>query len=171
MSSKVCEALRSSATGTGIIFVEDDDYYRPGWLAWCEAKLQKGYDIVGQGNALFYNVAQRWWSDCNNVRHASLCETAISSRLFERAITVIEGFDNQWFDTRLWRLECNRFLDLPKEPKDKLVIGIKGMPGTSGYSREHRKADRRYVNQDPSLLKLWQVLGEDALAYAPFYKR
>ena len=169
MTEKVLKAFRENLiTGDAVIFAEDDDWFDPKWFAWCAERLEK-YDIVGQGFALYYNVAQRWWSDCWNRRHASLCQTAIRSEMFDRLCNVIEAFDNQWFDTRLWRLECRRFLDLPRE--NKLVIGIKGMPGMRGYSREHRKAALHEVHPDPSMAKLWQLIGQDAEAYLPHYQR
>lgn len=171
MREKVIAAIEMGAIeGDAVIFYEDDDYAFPGWFEWCEERLAKGYDIVGQGNALYYNVRQRWWSECLNTRHASLCQTAISRDMLEPLLNVAQAYDNQFFDTRLWRLEANRYLHLP-EDGERLVIGIKGMPGSAGYSTEHRKAAMHEVNGDRSLLKLWQILGDDAEAYAKFYQR
>lgn len=171
MSDKVLEAFRSGVVeGDAAVFWEDDDYYFPGWIEWCENQIDKGFDIVGQGNAVYYNVRRRWWSNCKNVRHASLCNTAIGRTLYEPLCALIPSYDNQFFDTRLWRLECNRYLQLPKEG-ERLVIGMKGLPGKQGYSAEHRQTAPRGTNADPSLLKLWQLLGEDAKNYAPFYQR
>lgn len=170
MADKVLEAVRNGVQGEAIVWVEDDDHYAPTWLAWCEEKLSKGFDIVGQGNALYYNVRKRWWSDCRNTRHASLCQTAIARSLYEPLANLIPAYDNQFFDTRLWRIECNRYLHLPKEG-ERLVIGIKGMPGKQGYSAEHTQVAPKGTNADPSMMKLWSLLGPDAKAYAPFYHR
>lgn len=171
MSQKVLQAFRAGQVeGDGCVFVEDDDFFFPTWLAWCEAKLEKGFDIVGQGNALYYHVRRRWWSNCRNTRHASLCQTAIARSLYEPLTNLIPAYDNQFFDTRLWRIESNRYLHLPKEG-ERLLIGIKGMPGKRGYSAEHTQANPPGVHADPSLLKLHQLIGKDAAAYAPFYKR
>ncbi len=167
MSDKVLRAVSSGIEGDVLVFFEDDDYYFPTWIEWCEKQISKGFDIVGQGKALYYHVGRRWWSDCKNVRHASLCQTAISRSLFEPLTELIPAYDNQFFDTRLWRIECNRYLHLPKEG-ERLVIGMKGLPGKLGYSNEHRTRTPPGVNADPSLAYLWKLIGKDALNYAPF---
>lgn len=170
MREKIIMALEQGMIeGDALAFVEDDDYYAPTWLQWCTALLDR-FDIVGQGNALYYHVGRRWWSECRNVRHASLCNTAIRRELFEPLLNVCRAYDNPFFDTRLWRIECNRHLHLPKDG-ERLVIGIKGMPGRIGYSPEHKNIIPPDVTLDPSLIKLWQTIGSDALAYAPFFQR
>lgn len=170
MREKVLRAIEQNmVTGDALIFMEDDDWYAPGWFAWCEKHLAQ-YDIVGQGNALYYHVARRWWSECRNTRHASLCNTAINRSMFQPLVNLIKGFDNQFFDTRLWRLDKRRYLHLPKDG-ERLVVGLKGMPGLLGYSHEHKSSIPKGVTLDPALMKLWQVLGPDAAPYAKFYKR
>ncbi len=170
MRDKVIWAIQNNLiTGDGIVWWENDDWYSPVWIEWCEKCLGL-YDIVGQGNALYYNVGQRWWSDCKNTRHASLCQTAIRREMLPFLLNLMKGYDNQFFDTRLWRLDKRRHLDLPNEA-GKLVIGIKGMPGKLGYSNEHRTDIPKDVNLDPSLLRLWKLIGADAASYLPFYQK
>jgi hypothetical protein len=170
MGDKLLTAFASGAVeGDALVFVEDDDYYFPGWFRWCERHLERGYDIVGQGNALYYNVRHRWWSNCANTRHASLCQTAISCRLLEPACAcnIIKAYDNQFFDTRIWRLNVNKYLHLAQDG-ERMAIGIKGMPGTAGYSAEHKQELPPLAHADPSLLKLWQLIGAEAKNYAAF---
>ncbi len=168
MREKVMQAItKGQIEGDAVVFVEDDDWYSPVWIEWCEKCLAQ-FDIVGQGNALYYNVGQRWWSDCKNTRHASLCQTAIRREMLPFLLNLMKGYDNQFFDTRLWRLDKRRHLDLPNEA-GKLVIGMKGLPGKLGYSQEHRPEIPINVNIDPSLLRLWKLIGKDAEAYLPFY--
>ena len=167
MPTKVLQAL-SQVTGDAIAFIEDDDWEAPDYLEWVEDSLNRGYDIVGEGEAIYYHVARRWWSNCRNVRHASLCQTAIRTTMLEKLVNVITAWDNPFFDCRLWRCDANKFLHLPRESLRR-CIGIKGMPGTPGYSPEHRQKDPDGSNLDPSLLKLWKLIGQDATAYAPFY--
>ena len=169
MGDKVLAAIEAGKIeGDAILWTEDDDYIFPGWFAWCEKYLDKGYEVVGQGNAFYYNVTRRWWSNCHNTRHASLCQTAITADWLEVVTNVIRSFDNQFFDTRLWRLERNRYLHLPTEA-EMLVIGIKAMPGCPGYSGEHRQVNPDGVTKDDTLDKLRELIGNDADAYAPFY--
>lgn len=169
MREKVENAFRSGKVeGDMCVFFEDDDYVAPTWLEWCEKQIEKGYDIVGQGNALYYNVGRRWWSECKNVRHASLCQTAIRRTLYGPLINILGAYDNQFFDTRLWRIECNRYLHLPKDG-ERLVIGLKGLSGKLGYSGEHKQVNPPGVKLDPSMLRLWQIIGKDAASYGKFY--
>lgn len=170
MADKVAAAVEEGKVeGDAIIFFEDDDFFTPGWIEWCEKKLER-YDLVGEGLALYYNVGRRWWSPCANRMHASLCQTAITRVMYEPLVNVIRAHNCPWFDTQLWKIECNKFLELPKDGERRL-IGIKGMPGKNGYSREHRKFDPRGCNRDPSMRKLWELIGKDAAAYAQFLQR
>lgn len=169
MPKKVLQALQGiQITGDAIVFIEDDDWYRADYLAWISANLELGYDMIGEGMAAYYHVGHRWWSECGNVRHAALCQTAISRELFEPLANVIESFHSPFFDTRIWEVECNKRLALPKNPSERRVLGIKGMPGRVGYSGEHAQSMPPGVRADPSLLQLWRWIGADALNYAPF---
>lgn len=168
MREKMMTCLASGQVeGDAVIVWEDDDHYAPTWLEWCEKHLAR-YDIVGQGNALYYHAGMRWWSECKNTRHASLCNTAFRRSTYQPLVNLIKGFDNQFFDTRLWRLDRNRYLHMPKDG-ERLVIGMKGLPGRQGYSPEHKQQIPPDVHADFALLKLWQTIGRDALNYAPFY--
>lgn len=169
MREKVLGAIEGGKIeGDAIAFIEDDDYYKAPWLEWCEQHLVK-YEIVGQGLALYYHVGRRWWSCCGNTRHASLCQTAIHRSMLKPLANLIKAFDNQFFDTRLWRLDRSRYLQLPITEPDRLVIGMKGLAGTVGYSHEHKTAIPPKVNLDPALVKLWSLIGKDATAYSKFY--
>jgi hypothetical protein len=170
MSDKVLWAIKENLIqGDAVVFWENDDWYHPEWIEWCERYLPQ-YDIVGQGLALYYHAGQRWWSDCKNARHASLCQTAIRRELLPFLTNLIKGFDNQFFDTRLWRLDKRRYLDMP-DHAHRLVVGMKGLPGKLGYSQEHRPEIPTNVKIDPSLFVLWKLIGQDAEAYLPFFSK
>lgn len=168
MPQKVLSAIEEGQVkGDAIVFFEDDDFYAPTWIEWCATQLEK-FDLVGEGLAVYYNVRRRWWSECRNVRHASLAQTAITRELFEPLCNIIRGFDSPFFDTRLWQLDCSKFLALPGIAHERRVVGIKGMPGTTGYSAEHRQDHPPGVHADPSLLQLWKLIGPAAASYAKF---
>lgn len=170
MVKKVLHAIEGGLiTGDCLMFVEDDDAFKPEWFAWVMDKLRR-YDMAGQGSAFYYHVGKRWWSDCKNIRHASLCQTAVTRELFEPIVNICREFSSPFFDTRLWTIECNKFLHLPK-PSERLLVGIKGMPGLRGYSGEHKQNIPPNVNIDPAMLKLWELIGADAAAYLPFYQK
>ena len=169
MHIKVADAIASGrVVGDAVLFTEDDDYIKPGWFKWCEDRIIRGYEIVGQGRALYYNVSHRWWSNCNNVRHASLCQTAISSRLLPQVYNIIDDFGCPWIDVQLWNIECNKYLHLPKE-EEMLVIGIKGLCGFKGYSREHRQVNGPDNIVDYDMSKLHSLIGDDAKDYAKYF--
>jgi hypothetical protein len=168
MQIKLARAIRDGRIkGDGVVFFEDDDYFKAGWLEWCHALLSRKYDLVGQGLALYYNVNHRWWSNCFNVRHASLCQTAISKKMLPHVWNLIEDFNCPWIDVQLWNIECNKFLQLPKE-EQMLLIGIKGLCGAKGYSREHRQVNGG-TEIDYDLSKLRSLIGDDADSYAKYF--
>ena len=169
MHLKVADAIaQGKIEGDAVLFTEDDDHIDARWFAWCEDRLAKGYDLVGQGNALFYNVAHRWWSNCSNVRHASLCQTAIRRTLLPQVYNICVDFGCPWIDVQLWNIECRKYLHLPKEG-ESLVIGIKGLCGAKGYSREHRQVNYEGNAPDLDLAKLRSLIGDDAMLYEKFY--
>lgn len=164
MQNKLATAIaEGKVEGDYIIFAEDDDWFSPHWFKWCEDKLAKGFDMVGQGNALYYSVAFRWWSNCGNVRHASLCQTAIRAKLLAHVWNIITDFNCPWIDVQLWNVDCNKYLHLPSE-KEMLLVGIKGL--CKGYSREHRQVAGDLNKVDYDLSKLRELIGSDAENYA-----
>ncbi len=169
MHTKVADAIAAGRIeGDAIIFAEDDDYLKPGWFAWCEDRILRGYQVVGQGRAIYYNPVHRWWSNCNNVRHASLCQTAIAKEMLPVVYNIIDDFGCPWIDVQLWNVECNKYLDLPKE-SEALVIGIKGICGPKAYSREHRQMNGQDNETDYDLSKLRSLIGEDARYYEHYF--
>lgn len=172
MPAKILNAIDAGIIkGDIIVFFEDDDLFRADWLAWCEEQITKGYDLVGEGLAVYYHVSSRWWSECRNVRHAALCQSAITRDMLEPLANVIRSFESPFFDTRLWQLDCSKLLVLPKNPAERRVIGIKGMPGKLGYSGEHSQLMPKGVNADPSMRKLWEWAPKDAANYLPFGRK
>lgn len=173
MREKVLRALKDDdIEGDCLIFFEDDDLVRADWIDWCVKKIESGYEMVGEGNAVYYNVAHRWWSECMNKRHAALCQTAISRDMFTALENVIEGHQSQFFDVRIWQVDCSKMLALPKAPAERRVIGIKGIrnaKGEYGYSGEHRDILPQGVHADPSMLQLWKWADDDAAAYSKFW--
>ena len=169
MHIKLADAIaQGKIEGDTLLFTEDDDFIDARWFAWCERHLEKGYDMVGQGNALFYNVAHRWWSNCSNVRHASLCQTAIRRSLLPQVYNICVDFGCPWIDVQLWNIECRKYLHLPKE-SEMMVVGIKGLCGAKGYSREHRQVNYEGNAPDLDLAKLRSLIGNDAYLYERFY--
>lgn len=172
MPEKILAAIEGGRIeGEAVAFFEDDDWFRPDWLEWVEGAIKGGYEIVGEGNAVYYQVRNRWFSECKNVRHAALVQTAVHRDLLESVADVIRSYRSPFFDTRLWQLAANKFLALPKSPAERRVVGIKGMYGSAGYSGEHNSFLPEGVSADPSALQLWRWIGADASNYLRFYDR
>lgn len=175
MQKKVLDAIdQGLIEGDLVAFIEDDDWYRPDYLAYVEEQALRGYDMIGEGNAGYYNVASRWWSECGNVRHAALCATAVVKEILPEIANVIRSYDWPFFDTRIWPLDVNKKLSLPKTYKDRRVVGIKGIRnsyGEPGYSGEHKEVHPQGTHRDPAMLKLFQWIGDDALNYSKFRLR
>ncbi len=171
MPLKVLKAIESGViTGDIVTWMEDDDFFAPSWLAWLESKFSAGFEMVGEGNAAYWNCAYRWSSFCGNVRHAALVQTAIHRDLLESAANIIRSFESPFWDTRLWTLEANKFLALPNSPAERRVVGIKGM-FENGYSGEHRQKSPPGTTPDPSMLTLFKWIGPAAASYRDFYQR
>ncbi len=156
--------------GDAIVFVENDDFYAADYLAWCAAGLTK-YALYGEGRALYYNVQQRFWFVHSNLSHASLCSTAITRALYPWLQKQCTISDEPFLDVRLWN-RCpmsHRVADPWDVGKSAhRSVGIKGMPGRTGYGGGHRGRDRSAVS-DLDQRKLRSLIGADADAYARFY--
>lgn len=172
MQQKVLAAIEAGRIeGEAIAFVEDDDWYRPDWLEWGERELARGFDIVGEGNAVYYHVGRRWWSECHNIRHAALCQTVVHREMLEIIANIVKSTDCPFIDVRLWAVEAGRKLFLPRTPAERHVVGIKGIRGVGGafgYSGEHQATMPKGVHIDPSLMQLWKWIASDAANYSGF---
>lgn len=169
MADKVAQAIEGGKIeGDALLFFEDDDFYLPNFIAEMEKRLER-YDLVGEGQAIYYNVRERWWSQCNNRSHASLCQTGVTRNLYATVAEVIRARNSPWFDSHLWKIECRKLLFMPKDGQ-RLLIGIKGVAGKAGYSREHRQINPDGTEADESLDKLRELIGPDAESYAKYYE-
>lgn len=170
MTNKIRRAIEMNLIkGDILVVIENDDYYAPTWLEFCEKNLEK-FDLVGEGRSLYYNVQHRWWFDHGNLGHASLCATAMTKKMIPYLLKECVRSSDPWIDDRLWK-NCK----LPKKvfdpniTKSRLTIGIKAMPGLKGYGSGHDK-DSGWAIRDPKAEKLRQLLGADADNYMRFYQ-
>lgn len=160
---------RELIKGDIVIFQEDDDIYAADWFAWCAEQLET-LDLVGEGRALYYNVKGRHFFEHTNLQHASLCQTAIHRRVFPELLRECSNSQCPFLDVRIWKaIRQNRqVFDPYRSPNKRRVVGIKGMPGRTGYGGGHTGRDRSAAD-DLRLVKLRSLIGDDADAYAPFY--
>lgn len=144
-----------------ILFIEDDDWYAPDYLAlmcdWLE-----GADIAGEARARYYHLPTRRWMLCPNTDRASLCQTGIRRGLLQPLLDHLTAHPSTFVDIHLWKT-------LAADARQLLwgetlhSVGIKGLPGKQGIGIGHRLGERHRCDTDGSVLKSW--MGEDAEIY------
>jgi hypothetical protein len=158
--------------GDGLVFIEDDDWYSPNWLKFCSDQLEHN-DMIGEGMTVYYNVRNRYWIQFNNTKHSSLCSTAIRTEQLPGVLELCDTKTNKdpFLDQRIWLdnggMKCRKFVYPPNG--DRLVIGIKGMPGRVGYCIGHGIWENGAIT-DGGLVKLRSLIGRDTDLYEPFFK-
>ena len=133
-------------------FLEDDDYYAPGWLSAVDGWLSDA-DMVGESFARYFNVATGRGHCHRNDRHSSLCSTAVKGGgllAFREAVKRRRTF----IDLDMWA----RFTGRRALYRSKLTVGIKSLPGRGGIGGGHHP---KYGQP----MDLRDLIGEDASIY------
>jgi hypothetical protein len=165
LNRNMVAGLRAVGTGSEdyVIFVEDDDWYSPTYLAEQVAALSSFSDkqMVGQIPACYYHVKIGVYKVFDNRDHASLCQTAIRGTLVPALIELCESGD--WIDVTFWGRKASVSHTYAG---NKSVVGIKGLPGRPGVSAVHRTLGGSGWVGDPDgdTLRDW-IGAEDALTY------
>lgn len=159
---------------THVAFIEDDEWYSPGWLGWMLENMEGG-KLVGEGQAVYYAVKTGTWKRHENREHACLCRTVMSVDLIEATIGLVRELretGGEILDLELWKRYGSEGRVLcKKRPKS---IGFKGMPGRGGVmTRAHKgyKVGMKGYKKDIGGLKLVEWLGVDMEAYLPYVGR
>ncbi len=119
-----------------IIFMEDDDFYPPEYLAET-VKLGRGCTgLFGWKNASYY-----WPLEKHRLvnQREDLCITAFSGchyRHRDRLVDIVRSCKSNFVDIDLW----HKFTDktMREYPGEPAPVGIKGLSG-NGFTGEHRK--------------------------------
>lgn len=144
--------------GEKVLFIEDDEYYGPRYLANMDAALDMA-PIAGQVPARYYNLPSRKYRDCGNYAHASLCQTGIRASYLQAVRWVCER-NTKFIDIELFRHADSVYLDRFRDD----VVGMKGLPGRGGIGMGHKPKGGSW-SADPDLAVLNDWLGADAAAY------
>jgi len=172
LAAKIRRMVKDNlVTGDAVVIWENDDGYAPTYLENVEKWLSSA-DLVGEGDALYYNVNSRTWFSHRNSQHSSFCSTSFKVSIFPQLLRAATT-DCPYIDIRLWNYVQSPFKKLVVRPEDyprstRLVVGIKGMPGKFGYGAGHIMPPGRGVQLDPQLTKLTAMLGPNAEAYRIF---
>jgi glycosyltransferase involved in cell wall biosynthesis len=145
-----------------ILFIEDDDWYGPEYVAHMVEALDQA-PLAGQTPSRYYNVAARKWRLYEGGRHASLCQTGIRTNLLPDLHAALR---TGAIDMHLWARAGT--LGLLWQAMD--VVGIKGMPGRKGIGVGHRPSEKWHDDLDLQQLTAW-IGAQDAGLYAPFHHR
>ncbi len=144
-----------------VLIIEDDDYYRPSYVATMMKALDK-YPVAGQCHNIYYRVGDRRYKVCPNHKHSSLFLTGLRSyKLKELAVAC--GAGNHFVDLRFWKSATNGHL-MGGSP---IAVGIKQMPGRAGKTSGWREHPNGY-RTDPHMEFLHSLIGDHANYYARF---
>jgi predicted O-methyltransferase YrrM len=171
LCSKLDFAIKNKLIGgDAVVFWENDDFYARDWIEFCANNLRY-YDLIGEGRAVYYNVKERWWYEHHNMGHSSLCSTAMKVSLLPALLKASQS-KNPFVDARLWRDVVNNkkvFDPILVSGGKRMVVGIKAMPGRTGYGGGHVVRDVS-ARDDLKLEKLRELIGADFVNYEPFNK-
>lgn len=144
-----------------IFIIEDDDYYKPIYLAEM-VKRMGNYNAIGETRTIYYNVVWRRFITNANTMHSSLFQTAFS---YDAIIDMVASLKDKFIDAKFWKLVRNKYLF----SAGNLSVGIKGMAGRTGIGAGHQKAYN--MNDDRRLTYLTELIGqEDAKIYGEYYR-
>lgn len=157
----------SKVKGDAIVIWEDDDIYKPDYLATTLAFLEHA-DIVGECGVTYYSLkSPRGFMEMKNYHHASLCSTAFKKSylpFFQRAV----HSGNEYIDLAIWNHAHRYKHKLLLFYGKNMVIGLKGVPGRTGIGVGHQEKD--FV-PDPHFIKLRELIGpHDAAVYEEMCK-
>jgi len=154
--------------GDNVFIIEDDDFYFENYIEVYNDFLKHAF-LVGEGNALYYDVKSRLYKRMENYKGASLCQTAFrktSIATIEKAVHSGELYIDSYLWARKASIKSILFTGLD------LSVGIKGMPGRAGIGVGHKMSlEDPKVKSDKDLLQLPQFLEskQDAERYRNYY--
>lgn len=170
----ICEGFKY-CTGDVVCFIEDDDYYAPGYLAEIERVMEEGPILAGYASRRYYHLTDRTYRTTSNCFFTSLAQTCITREGCERYLIPLaqrhRGFQ---LDVKLWRCftmgrtPLRRMSNLYYENEPQ-VVSIKGLPGRPGATPTHYSAEARAKwSQDfgLSVFKYW--IGSDWMHYGNY---
>lgn len=174
----LCLNLRQALpylVGDHFFICEDDEYYAPTYIEtmlshFNEWPPQGPQNIaVGIGYSKYYHLGLKSPFVHENMRHASLAQTAFSAAGIVEFIRALEDPNEKFIDIRFWKRVLSRGIvwrdgEHFDGKAGAQYVGMKGLPGLPGIGFGH-KAMPQY-RQDPKLeyLRRW-IRPEDFAEY------
>ena len=154
-------AAATSAVGDRpVVFIEDDDYYKHGWLDECVASLERGVDVHGEGNARYYHVGVPGWREIGNRNHASLAATSLSNRAWCALAAHAPSHPNPSLDSWLWTTLRREGMQAELRLGGlRRVWQFKGMPGRKSTLVVHK--NKWLYSVDAKLAKLKSMVDSE----------
>lgn len=129
--------------------MEDDDCYMPLYLFIMNARLQH-YDLIGEGNSVYYNPSIEKLRRMRNMEHISLFQTLFNVRVLDKVINALDAI--KFIDIKLSAVIPNKHIFQLKIP---MSIGIKGLPGRAGIGSGHNATIyKKSIHEYPDLLPI-----------------
>jgi hypothetical protein len=125
--------------GRKIFIIEDDDWYGPNYIKTMLGYLET-YDLVGEGNARYFNLCSMKGQKVNNEVNISLCQTGFDISLLPTFKECIPG--DPFIDIRFWRTVLdNKYIFFDSDDKLHLHCSMKGLKGRRGIAMGHNPND------------------------------
>lgn len=155
------QAIEIAGNALELVIVEDDDWYHPDWINFIADFLSKA-ELVGEGDARYYDVRRRRWKQHGNFEHASLRCSAMRGSAIQTFLEILKT-PYKYYDLKLWAAHRNKLVS-----NTRLTVGMKSLPGRSGIGVGHDGSSGRF-DHDGAVLRSW--IGADAALYEGFYER
>lgn len=156
----------SSLPAPYTVIMEDDEWYGPRWVEAMVSMLDGGAKIAGETRAIYYNVRARLFRRWNNLRHASMCQTAFRSDMAPDLLRHMSKNPTVMLDKVFWK---HGYAEGKLVKPFNQCVGIKGVPGKNGIGTGHRPRVRNY-KFDPDCKYLRGIIGDaDAVPYMAMY--
>lgn len=145
-----------------IVIAEDDDWISPRYLTRMAGALET-HDIAGSCVSDYYHLPTGRYRSMRHPGRASLCFTGFRSGLIDTLRRVCEESPD-YIDVRFWEATLSARRHYIAE---RLVVGIKGLPGRPGIGIGHQ-ADGSEWQQDQNRRVLRDWIGSDIQHYQEF---
>lgn len=161
--------IHAAAQGADLIlFVDDDAYYAPHYVETMVEQAigdEEPLELVGESNALHYNVGFRMWDAKGNTKYAPLGQSAMRPSLIPALLHACQNTSSP-IDTQLWKGTTHKRLFYTGR---RVAIGIKGLPGDEHPDAAHITCIKGGYHCDLDLRKLQSLIGKDAAHYYRYF--
>lgn len=161
------EALKH-AKGDIILTFEDDEWYSANYVQEM-VDLLSHVDVVGEGNAKYFNLQIPGYKEMRNFTHASLSQTGFTKKvlpLFKKAV----DSGSLYFDIALWKQVNDEKIPHLILAEKNLCVGIKGMPGRENIGVGNAAKSKDFL-LNRNLSKLFEWVGKDAYEYQKYTRK